>query len=100
MPLRLLLSVGIAAALSGCEPTCRETCKKLLACDDPGTARDAESDCEYSCTAQQSLYQDDWKDQQKRDELGDYKSCIMDNTCADIFDGACYTDADKDLFLW
>lgn len=100
MHLRLVLfaaALGLGAALSGCEPSCRTTCKKLLACDDVETPRVAESDCEYSCEAQQKMYEDDWGDLQKRDAFGQTKQCVMDNTCADIADGVCY---DEDLYIW
>lgn len=91
------LLVGMALALAGCEPTCRNTCQKLLACEGVETPRVPESDCEYSCEAQQALYEDDWEDQQKRDALADVKRCVIDSECADIADGACY---DEDLYIW
>ena len=92
----VLLSPLLAAFLGGCEPTCQETCNKLLDCDDVDTPRLSEEECETSCKNTEDLYEA-WDDQGKRDALGDMKRCIMDNDCSDVADGVCY---DSDLVIW
>lgn len=97
--MRRLMPLWIAAALplaAGCEPTCKQTCDKLLECEEVETPRQAERDCQASCELQQQLYED-WEDTQARDALGELKACVRESECAAIADGACY---DPDLYLW
>lgn len=82
--------------VQACEPTCRQTCRKLLECEEVETPRQALEDCNTSCELQQQLYED-WEDLQARDALGELKQCVVDAECTDIADGACY---DEDLYLW
>ena len=90
----------VAAALFhgsvGCEPTCENTCEKLLECDEVDTPRVSEDDCTTSCIIQEEMYED-WEDAQLREAHGDAKQCIKDNTCEDLATGTCYED---ELFIW
>lgn len=90
--MKAILCVAVLSMAVGCEPTCKNTCEKLLECDDTTVdqPRVSVDECEDACEAQQNLYAEDWENQQLRDELGDYKSCVMDNECEDIADGACF----------
>lgn len=89
--------LALAVGLQACEPTCKATCKKLLACDEVDSPRVSLDDCEYSCTTQQTLYEEDWEDTQLRDALGEAKRCISSSSCEDIALGVCY---DEDLYIW
>ena len=96
-----LLRASLAAAClalfaSGCEPTCKATCKKLVKCEDVETPRVSREECTTSCEIQQQLY-DEWSDTQKRGNFGDLKRCIKQSECSDIADGTCY---DEDLYIW
>lgn len=82
--------------LGGCQPTCRSVCKKLLSCDEIDTPRLAQDECESQCQTQQQLY-DDWQDTELRQDFADIKSCIREEECSAIADGACY---DPDLYIW
>ncbi len=93
LPILLLLALPLAA---GCEPSCKQTCRKLLDCEAVDTPRQALLDCENSCELQQQVYED-WNDQLTRDAMGDLKECIVDEECSAIADGACY---DPDLYIW
>jgi len=94
--MRLLLGMLPLIALSGCETTCKSTCEKLLACDEVSTPLLDEDDCEDTCAEQELLYEE-WDDGAKRDALSDYKSCVVDEECGAIADGACY---DELLYIW
>ncbi len=92
---------SLAAALlvllaSGCEPTCKATCKKLVKCEDVETPRVSHEECTASCEIQQQLYEE-WTDTQKREDFGDLKRCVKQSECTDIADGECY---DEDLYIW
>ena len=91
-----LIAPLLAAFLGGCEPTCQETCNKLLDCNDVDTPRLSEEECESSCKNTEDLYEA-CDDQGKRDKLGDMKRCIMDEDCSAVADGVCY---DSDLVIW
>lgn len=96
-PLAAALLLILGAGLSACEPTCKATCRKLLACDDVNSPRVSQDDCEYSCTTQQNLYEQDWEDTQLREALADAKRCVSASSCEDIAAGVCY---DEDLYIW
>lgn len=99
-PQRRLLRAGqltgalflAAFSLAGCEPSCESTCEKLLACDDVETPLVSQTDCESSCSSQEILYES-WEDEDKRQALADYKTCVSDETCSAIAEGACYDEA-------
>ena len=92
----VLLLSATSFALAGCEPTCKDTCRKLLECDEVDTPRVALEDCTASCTVQSELYED-WQDTQLRESFADLKQCVIDNECDTIADGVCY---DEELFIW
>jgi hypothetical protein len=94
---RIFVLVGaLGALLAGCEPTCTQTCKKLLACEDVETPRVGQEDCEFQCSRQEELY-DGWTDESLQQAFADQKRCVMDEECADIADGVCY---DESLSAW
>ena len=94
-PYFLILCIA-PTLLVGCEPTCKETCRKLLECEEVQTPRLALEDCTASCTVQGELYED-WQDTQLRQSFADLKTCVVDNECDRIADGVCY---DEELFIW
>lgn len=87
---------ALTLGLAGCEVSCENTCEKLLSCDAVETPLVALADCENSCNSQEILYEN-WDDQNKRQALAAYKSCVSEETCAAIADGACY---DEDIYGW
>ena len=91
-----LLCCFFASTLVACEPSCKETCKKLLECEDVDTPRVALEQCDTTCEVQENLYES-WDDLGKREKMADMKRCISDEECSDIADGACY---DEDLYIW
>jgi len=92
-----IVAAGLLTTLAaGCEPTCQRTCKKLVDCDEIETPRVAVDECEDSCNRTEALYED-WDDEQLRTAFDDYKTCVSDESCQAIADGACY---DPDLFIW
>ena len=95
--LSLLALFAVAAVGTGCEPTCKTTCKKLLECEEVETPRLPLDECTNTCLTTQSLYEDTWEDLQKRDAFADMKTCIVEEECGAIADGVCY---DEDLFIW
>jgi hypothetical protein len=86
----------LSLSVAGCEPTCKQTCRTLLDCEEVSTARLDVDECAASCEIQEQLYED-WEDNQLRDAFGDLKTCIQEEECDAIADGACY---DSDLFIW
>lgn len=93
-----LALIALAALGSACEPTCKNTCEKLLECGDGvETPRASLDDCEYSCEVRQDLYEDNWENEHLRNQFGEMKQCIADEECAAIAEGACYDD---ELFIW
>jgi hypothetical protein len=82
--------VAAVLLLGGCEPTCAETCKAVLACD-LGTDRVSRQECEVSCTRQEAQYES-WEDDDKLDLLADHKRCVVDATCDELAGGACYDE--------
>ena len=89
----MVLAAVIAG--SGCAPSCEHTCRKVLACD-LGTERIAQQECVDSCEAQDALYQS-WDDEEKIDAFDDHRRCLVQSSCDEIADGACY---DEDLFVF
>jgi hypothetical protein len=90
------LASSSALVLTGCEASCKTACKALLECEDVDTPRLPLQECEASCLVQQDVY-DSWEDTQLSEAFGEFKSCVRDEECAAIADGACYQE---DLFLW
>jgi hypothetical protein len=88
--------VGLLGLLAGCEPTCKNTCEKLLACDEVETPRLSLDDCTDSCEEQQALYVR-WDDTQLIDAFAAYKTCVEEEGCAAIAEGVCY---DEDLYAF
>ncbi len=56
-----MISLWAFIFLSGCTPTCEQTCKKLLSCEAIVTS---EMECENACIAQEQLF-DDWADMEE-----------------------------------
>ena len=94
-PKRVLLGALLALA-AGCEPTCKNTCEKLLACEGVETPRLSLNDCTDACEEQEALYIR-WDDTQLQDAFADYKTCVKEEACAAIDDGVCY---DEDLYAF
>ena len=91
------LGLLVAALLwGGCEPSCKQACRQLLACDDVETPRVTLDDCVSSCEVQQEVYER-WDDTQLREGLAEAKRCVMEESCEDVADGVCY---DEDLYIW
>ncbi len=86
----------LALAGAGCAPTCETTCRKVLSCglDSPRTSQDA---CVEDCNRQRTLYKDWWGDLQKLDAFNEHRQCLMQMSCDEIADGACY---DEELFIF
>lgn len=93
----LTIATGLGWSLAGCEPSCKNTCEKLLSCEGVDQPRVAQEDCEASCDNQATLYEEDWENQQLANELAAAKECIIDSECADIAAGDCYN---PDLYVW
>ncbi len=85
--LALLSLVGVA----GCEPSCEQTCEKLLACDGVESPRVSEQQCESACVDQEALY-DSWEDEQLQQAFSDHKRCIDQEECGAIAEGVCYDE--------
>ncbi len=75
--------------LVACTPTCQDVCDKLVLCELDGAERLSPAECEESCQAQESLY-DEWTDVQKRDAFDAELTCLYDAECTDIAAGTCY----------
>jgi len=88
-----LLLVGL---ITGCEPSCEDTCDKLLDCDQIEMEHTSARECAAACETQQSVY-DKWKSTDEREWFSDMKYCIDDASCAEIADGECYDD---ELYIW
>ena len=89
-----LLLLGTAAtsiAATGCTPTCKEVCDKLVECEEVHTERMTSSECEESCKTQDALYAQ-WTDQELRDAFDDQLECLKGAECAEIADGVCYDE--------
>jgi hypothetical protein len=79
------------AGLVACEPSCEQTCEKLLSCDEVESPRVSELECERACTTQEELYLS-WDDVSLQEAFSDHKRCIDEEECGAIADGACYDD--------
>jgi hypothetical protein len=90
LPAALLLFASAVVA-QGCQASCQKACEKLLSCDELSNARVDEDECESACETQQAQY-DKWEDYQKQDAFDQERNCIVDSTCAQVADGACYDD--------
>ena len=89
---RLVIATLMAGfALVGCDPTCEETCEKLLGCDEVESPRVSERECERACTTQEELYLS-WDDVELQEAFSDHKQCIDQAECGAIADGECYDE--------
>lgn len=94
---RLGLATLLAGlALIGCEPSCEETCEKLLSCDEVESPRVSERECERACTTQEELYLS-WDDVELQQAFSDHKRCVDQEECGAIAEGVCY---DERLFAF
>lgn len=92
--LGFLLAFAVTFA-GGCAPSCETTCRQLLDCSEQLDAQLVALDqCEDQCIRTDALYES-WEDDAKRAAFDDHRSCLVDATCAEIADGACY---DETLF--
>jgi hypothetical protein len=87
----LFFVLVLSGALTSCKSSCSQACEKLLSCQEIENSRVSEDECESSCNAQESQYEV-WDDVEKQDRFDQERQCIVDSTCADIADGACYDD--------
>jgi hypothetical protein len=78
-------------ALVGCEPSCEDTCEKLLSCDGVESPRVSERECERACTTQQELYLS-WDDVDLQTAFSDHKRCLDEQECSAIANGVCYDE--------
>ena len=97
LPLRpLLAALVVAGSLAACEPTCKQTCRRLLECEGVDTPQFPLDECTSACDAQQKQYEH-WDDPALLDAFADYKRCVRDEACEAVADGVCY---DEDVFAW
>lgn len=80
----------LAGTLTACEPTCRNTCSKLLSCETESD-RVTIDECEAACVFQQREYEDLEQDR-LRDRFAEHKRCIGRETCDDLTAGVCYDE--------
>ena len=80
---------GLLVLLAGCEPTCDRVCTRTLACGLDDAPRVSQTECEDTCNSRAALY-DAWQDEEKQDAYVAHKRCLIDASCDDIADGACY----------
>jgi len=89
---RVALAVlSLTSGLAACEPSCEQTCEKLLACDEVESPRVSERECERACTTQEELYLS-WDDVDLQEAFSDHKRCIDEEECSAIAEGACVDD--------
>lgn len=90
-PTPALALAAAALLMSGCAPTCARTCRKLLDCElsTPGWGQ---QDCESACLEQENLYQTTWSDPELDEGWSELKTCIADEECGALEDGACYDE--------
>jgi hypothetical protein len=95
------MRLGVVAALlaivstAGCEPTCAQSCRKVIGCD-LESQRVVQDECEAACVFQERLY-DDWEDDTKQAAFSDHKRCLARRSCDEIAAGDCY---DPEIFLY
>lgn len=90
------ITAAVLVMAAGCEPTCKQTCRKLLKCDGLDADVEAIDACEASCVFQEQSYEQADEDP-RREDFAEHKSCLREATCGEIADGVCY---DEDLFLY
>jgi len=83
---------------AACNPPCKRTCSKVLACGNLSTDRLALDACVEDCEKQQQLYQS-WNDEAKQDLFVDHKRCLVHASCEEIEEGVCY-DGYEELFTF
>lgn len=88
-PLVITFAVLLGGAGVGCNPTCSETCTKLLSCESLVPITLTKNQCKTQCDREINLYKS-WEDQDKIDRFNLHKECISQSTCAQIADGDCY----------
>ena len=91
----LVGAVALGCFATGCEPSCAQSCRKVIACD-LESQRVVQDECEASCVFQERLYED-WEDEAKQDAFADHKRCLARESCDDIVAGVCY---DEQIFLF
>ena len=81
-----------ALLLGACNPSCENTCRKVLECDNLDSDRIAIGECKLECQSQERLW-DDWVDETELDNLFmEHKRCLVQSTCDEIEAGECYDD--------
>ena len=95
---QITLVVLLVGMNVGCTPTCEQTCTKLLSCEEEGLNSPLMNldECTSACAAQSNWYEDNEKVEQQ-EAFDDLKSCISEETCADLQEGVCY---DADVYIW
>ena len=86
----------VALLAAACTPSCPDTCRKILRCDELGVVEYGQIECEESCNRTADLYED-WEDQDKIDAFDAHRQCIGSSTCEEINDGVCY---DEEIFIF
>ena len=79
----------LLAFASGCTPTCNQVCDRLTAREQIEPDNLYSPLCEESCLTQDTLYRD-WEDTQLQQAFDEQRRCVMDSTCEQLADGACY----------
>jgi len=83
-------------SLLACAPTCEQTCKKLLSCENIDAPSMNIDECTSACSAQQNVYED-WDDPDKEEAFDNVKSCIVAEECTAVAEGVCY---DEVVYIW
>lgn len=86
-------ALALLLAGTACEPTCKRTCRSLIACD-LQSDRVTLDECEAACVFQERQYEDAEQDA-LRDRLAEHKRCVNRESCDDLAAGVCY---DPDVF--
>ena len=81
------LLLGLPAGLAGCEPTCKQTCRKLVSCETESDRVTVE-ECESACVLQERELEETEQDA-RRKALADHKRCIRSESCDDVVAGVC-----------
>lgn len=88
----LWLALGVLA-LQACAPQCDTVCNKIEKCaPEIGAERIIPGQCEESCKRENQLY-DAWQDDSKIDAFEEQRRCVMQSSCDELADGACYDDS-------